>query len=118
MPLITSSLLSSLRSTPSLPRHTWYFIATVTLSIINRPEEIRNIFEPALQSASSSFSGVRSGDQGEGLNEKDADKEDALMIARKTRDALVKSIPVGGLPKVRYIFPCYYRLGLVEPILF
>ncbi len=92
------------RATPSLPRHTWYFIATVTLSIINRPEEIKNVFEPALlQSASSAFSSVRDGDQVEGLKEKGGDKEDALMVARKTRDALVKSIPVGGLPKVSYV---------------
>lgn len=155
MSLISPPFLASLRATPCLPRHTWYFVATVTLCVINRPDEIGNVLGPAWRSARSGSldggpqvrrekdgslgggipergrgrreevvhgmpkhgevvrdddrrevsEGGKEGIKREGESSEDEDgegeREDGLMIARKTRDALIKSIPVGGLPKVR-----------------
>ncbi|KAK5018259.1 hypothetical protein LTR39_001083 [Cryomyces antarcticus] len=47
--ILTPTLLSSIRTHPQLPQHSWYFIAGVTLSVINRPDEIPNVFNHALE---------------------------------------------------------------------
>ncbi|KAI9806067.1 MAG: hypothetical protein M1833_004474 [Piccolia ochrophora] len=88
-PIATPTLLSSLRTHPHLPSHTWYFIAGVTLSVLNRPEEIPTVFRYAL-------------DTGAGAHPSPAPPPHAeqLVIARKLREALVKAAPIGGLPKV------------------
>lgn len=89
-PIINSAFLSSLRSHPGLPRHTWYFVAGVTLSTLNRPEEIGSVFKFALEK------GVHPEDDGPIKDEKEK-----LRIARRMREALVKSSAIIGLPKVR-----------------
>lgn len=85
--IISPALLSFIHGHPNLPVHTWYFIAGVTLSVLNRPDEISTVFKYAME---------KGGDRMEaspGQNEK-------LTIARKMREALVKAAPIGGLPKV------------------
>ncbi|KAL8999698.1 MAG: hypothetical protein Q9169_001515 [Polycauliona sp. 2 TL-2023] len=77
-PIVT--LLASIRLTPHLPPHSWYIISSVTLSVLNRPDEIPHVFQHAL--------------------EKDAGSTHTqLDIARRMREALVKSAAIGGLPK-------------------
>jgi len=59
----------------------------VTLSVINRPDEIPIIFQHALV-------------KGGGREGTKLDLAEQLMIARKMREGLVKSAAIGGLPKV------------------
>ena len=77
----TPALLSSLRTHPTLPRHSWYLISAVALSALNRPDEIGSVLQHALAH--------------------DGSGETPLGIARRMREALVKSAPIGGLPRVR-----------------
>lgn len=85
--IVSPALLSFLRGHPSLPAHSWYFIAGVTLSVINRPDEIPIVFQHALE-------------KGGGQEGKKPDHAEQLMIARKMREGLVKAAAIGGLPKV------------------
>lgn len=75
------SLLSSIRLTPNLPPQSWYLIAGVTLSALNRADDVSDVFEYAIEKDGSS-------------------SEARLQIARRMREALVKAAPIGGLPKV------------------
>ena len=76
-----STLLASIRVTPHLPAQSWYIVAAATFSSLNRPEQIPHVFEYALDKDS----------QGS--------QELQLQIARRMREALVKTAPIGGLPK-------------------
>ena len=89
-PIVTSSLLTKIRSHPQLPPHTWYIISSVTLSALNRPDQIPNIFHSAINQ------GIRPEVNGTVLNH-----DEQLRIARRLREGLVKSAAVVGLPKVR-----------------
>lgn len=88
--IITPALLKSLRTHPHLPSHTWYFIASVTLSALNRPDEIPHVFNHALEH-----------DFGRPENGTPA-HADQLRIVRRIREGLVKSSAVVGMPKVRF----------------
>lgn len=85
--IITPALLSSIRSHPNLPNHTWYFIAATTLSQLNRPDEIPKVYQHAL---------THGPDHRDGLPSQD----EKLCISRRMREALIKVAPVGGVPKV------------------
>ncbi|KAI4161417.1 MAG: hypothetical protein L6R39_000089 [Caloplaca ligustica] len=74
------SLLSSLRLTPNLPPQSWYLVAGVTLSSLNRPNDIAHVFEYAIEK-----------DGGSAASQ--------LAIARRLRESLIKAAPIGGLPK-------------------
>lgn len=84
--IVTPALLSSIRSYPHLPQHTWYFIATTTLSILNRPDEIPKIYKHAI-------------DHGAGAMDCKPAHEEQLRISRRMREALVKAGAIGGMPK-------------------
>ena len=84
--IATPALLSSIRAHPQLPLQTWYFITGVTLSVLNRPDEIPKVFQYALE-------------KGAGRTDTKPEHEERLEIARKMREALVKAAPIGGLPK-------------------
>lgn len=86
--ILSPALLSYLQGHPQLPSSTWYFITGVTLSVINRPDEIPTVFSYALEKG------------GEGAPTKPSHDEQ-LQIARRMREALVKTAPIGGLPKVQ-----------------
>ncbi|CAL8575429.1 hypothetical protein XPA_001352 [Xanthoria parietina] len=77
-PIVT--LLSSIRLTAHLPPHSWYIVSSVTLSVLNRPEEIPHVFQYALEKDGGST-------------------QKQLDIARRMREALVKSAAIAGLPK-------------------
>ena len=85
--IITPSFIQGIRTHSKLPHHTWYFIAGVTLSALNRPDEIPAVFRYAI-------------DHGPGKEDIKPDIAEQLNIARKMREALVKMVPIGGLPKV------------------
>ncbi|KAI9825420.1 MAG: hypothetical protein M1832_001150 [Thelocarpon impressellum] len=91
--IVTPALLTSLRTHPHLPRNTWYLIAGVTLSALNRSDEIETVFGHALYHARSNGGG--GGNNGGG--------EESLAVARRMREALIKAVPIGGLPKVPFI---------------
>jgi hypothetical protein len=84
--IITPALLSSLRSHPNLPGHTWYFIAATTLSQLNRPDEIPKVYQHAL----------RHGSPGDAIPSQD----EKLRISRRIREALIKAAAVGGVSRV------------------
>jgi len=87
--IITTNLLSTLRETPHLPPSTWYLLAATTLSTLNLPHLIPQVFTHAIEhthapSASTETKPIIS---------------EQLLIARRTREALVKSSAIIGLPK-------------------
>ncbi|KAI9817747.1 MAG: hypothetical protein M1827_000866 [Pycnora praestabilis] len=88
--IVTPALLSSIRGHPQLPKHSWYFIAGVTLSVINRPDEIPKVFKYAI-------------DHGIGHSDSKPEHDEQLKIARKMREALTKSAAIEGLPKTKLI---------------
>ncbi|KAK9373043.1 AhpD-like protein [Lipomyces chichibuensis] len=124
MTLLTGSILASLRSTPLLAS-SWYYIAAATFSVCNRPEEIPAIFSYAIEhdaaqypsplqtisaqetwsrlstSGSPSGSTASFGSEDESLFVEcsTADPDRVRIIARKTREALLKAAALGGLPK-------------------
>ncbi|CAI4212939.1 unnamed protein product [Parascedosporium putredinis] len=87
-PIVTPALIATIRRYPNLPRHSWYFVAATTLSIINRPDEITQIYKYALNN---------------GLDQDQVDStpniEEQLAISRRIREAIIKSAAIGGLPK-------------------
>ncbi|OCL13963.1 carboxymuconolactone decarboxylase [Glonium stellatum] len=85
--IITPSLLASIRGNAQLPKHSWYFIVGVTLSVINRPDEIPKVFNFVIEH------GV-----GPTENTKPA-RAEQLQIARKLREGLIKSAAIAGMPK-------------------
>lgn len=97
--IMTPSLLHTLlHSHPQLPKSVWYIVCSVTLSALNRPEEIATVFRVAV-----------------GIDEDDAPAEEhrvkdvlthdgQLRIARRIREALIKSAAVLGVPKVRLVW--------------
>ncbi|KAI9652439.1 MAG: hypothetical protein M1831_006782 [Alyxoria varia] len=127
-PILSAAHLASLRDNPRIPRGCWYFIASVTLSALNRPEEIKGVLAFALDSLDRTFHhrlhcrergdarsprapsstasyavGARARASGSPrrseLDGLDALHRRRLGIARRTREALLKSSAVVGLPK-------------------
>ncbi|KZF24545.1 hypothetical protein L228DRAFT_245507 [Xylona heveae TC161] len=104
--IITPSLLSSIRTHPRLPPNTWYYIAGVTLSTINRPDEIPKVLRYALEkdanldvNLSNSQHAPHQGSSKASEAEQQTTQIQALQIARRMREALIKSAPICGLPK-------------------
>lgn len=89
-PIATPSLLASIRARTFLPPNVWYFVAGVTLSVLNRPDEIPRVFQYAIEK-----DGIpkENGENGETKHDQQ------LRVARRLREALVKAAPIGGLPK-------------------
>jgi len=101
-PIATFPFLKSLHHHPNLPKHTFYFIASVAFSIINRPEEIPRVWEYTIQEAA-----VPGSEREEyvareliGAATPHGNRESALTIHQKLREAILKSVAIGGLPKV------------------
>ncbi|KAI5801145.1 hypothetical protein EDC01DRAFT_764503 [Geopyxis carbonaria] len=79
----TPALLTTLRTLPHLPPHSWYYLASVALSLLNRPHDVPAVFSHALAHAGDAHAG----------------DESAQRVFDKTREALLKACAVGGLPK-------------------
>lgn len=84
--VITPSLLRTIRSYPKLPHNSWYLLAATALSTLNRADEIPKVFTHALE-------------HGGGAKDVKPSQDEQLQIARRTREALVKSAAIIGLPK-------------------
>lgn len=80
IPIVTPGLLHSIRNQPHLALHCWYLATISALNALGRPDEIPIVFKDALNSTP-------------GLEER-------MVISRKTREALIKSSAIVGLPKV------------------
>ena len=89
--ICTQHLLHSLRWQSKLPHHAWYLVAGVTLSGLNRPDELGPVLQHALEHgpgperSSTAPSCPRPFEQ--------------LSIVRKLREALVRASAIHGLPK-------------------
>lgn len=87
-PILTPTLLAAIRKQPNLPRNAWYFITATTLSALNRPDELPEVFNNAIGKGSETTeNGIPS-------------RDDQLRISRRLREALLKASAVGGMPKV------------------
>lgn len=89
--IITPELLDTVRSQPNLPADVWYLIVATALCVLNRPEEISAVFTHAVGKGHGS-SGFQNGAE--------VAEPEQLRIARRMREALLKTSAIGGLPKV------------------
>lgn len=80
--VVTPELLDALRSQPDLPDDVWYLVVVVALCVLNRPEDIPVVYAHAV------------------ARRQLADEEHELAIARRIREALLKTSAIGGMPKV------------------
>lgn len=88
--ILSPSLLHSLRNNSRIPPGVWYYATAVTLSALNRPDEIPRVFESAIADDSiDQVAGSRSPDS----------SSPQLSVARRLRESLVKSAAIVGLPK-------------------
>ncbi|WQF89691.1 hypothetical protein CDEST_14705 [Colletotrichum destructivum] len=85
-PIATPALLASIRSRPHVPKHAWYFVAATTLAILNRPDEIPQVYQHVMT-------------HGVGPEDIKPDPDEQREILRKLREALIKASAVGGMPK-------------------
>lgn len=86
---LTPRLLDTLRSQPGMPGDIWYAVVATTLCVLNRPEEIQDVYRHAVVAGA-----------GAGTAGVVADHARQLRIARRLREALLKTSAIGGLPKV------------------
>lgn len=86
---LTPRLLDTLRSQPGMPGDMWYAVVATTLCVLNRPEEIQAVYRHAVAA-----------DPGAGTAGAVADHARQLRVARRLREALLKTSAIGGLPKV------------------
>lgn len=91
--MITTELLDSLRCQTDLPDDVWYLVVATALCVLNRPEEIPVVYTHAVGRGLGS-SGSQNGAEAVGDQEQ-------LRIARRMREALLKTSAIAGLPKVR-----------------
>lgn len=101
-PTATTEFLNELETSEALPKDTWYFIAAAALCVLNRPEEVALVFKHAVDNCS--------------------DTKDQLRVARRIREALIKSGAVGGLPKVSKVPTCSHahppnRIQVIQTLL-
>ncbi|CAN8095581.1 unnamed protein product [Discula destructiva] len=88
--VITPDLLDTLRSQPDLPEDIWYLMVATCLAILNRPEEIQTVYKHAV--------GPGHGPAGS-QNGATLPDQEQLRIARRLREALLKTSAIGGMPK-------------------
>ncbi|EPS37132.1 hypothetical protein H072_9257 [Dactylellina haptotyla CBS 200.50] len=108
-PGLSNAFLTKIRTYPSLPSHTWYYVALITISVCNKPELISSVIshafthnaipgstDPAYVQEERTWLARNPGSLGK---IDDNGKESALRILRRCREGLVKSGAIGGLPK-------------------
>ncbi|KAF3178017.1 hypothetical protein TWF225_009388 [Orbilia oligospora] len=106
---LSTTFLAKLRTYPSLPSQTWYYITLVTISICNKPELIAPVLSHAF-----TYSAIPGSTDAAYVKEERAwlarnpgklgrideeGRESALRILRRCREGLVKSGAIGGIPK-------------------
>lgn len=90
---LSQSHVISLRYNRRIPPQCWYFIAGVTLSALNRPNEIPAVYRVAMDEVGGWKRGQDA--KGEGRH------QERQRIVDRMREGLVKSAAVVGLPKVQ-----------------
>ncbi|KAK6345816.1 hypothetical protein TWF730_010159 [Orbilia blumenaviensis] len=105
----STAFLTRLRTYPSLPSQTWYYITLVAISICNKPELIAPVLSHAF-----THSAIPGSTDAAYVKEERAwlarnpgklgrvdeeGRESALRILRRCREGLVKSGAIGGIPK-------------------
>lgn len=90
--VINPRLLNSLRSHSS---NSWYFTAAVTLSTLNLPHEISHVYLAALNDAGPLAPSSLPFDEAKRF----PFHAEHLTISRRTREALIKSTAIIGLPR-------------------
>lgn len=90
--IITPALLDAFRSQPDLPDDVWYLVVVAALCVLNRPEEIPAVYTHAVGKGHGSH-GLQNGAA--------VPEQEQLRIARRIREALLKTSAIGGMPKVR-----------------
>lgn len=88
---LTPRLLDTLRSQIGMPGDMWYAVVATTLCVLNRPEEIQAVYRHAVAADAGAGAGTAGAV---------ADHARQLRIARRLREALLKTSAIGGLPKV------------------
>ncbi|KAK6524379.1 hypothetical protein TWF281_011287 [Arthrobotrys megalospora] len=106
---LSAAFLTKLRTYPSLPSQTWYYITLVAVSICNKPELIAPVLSHAF-----THSAIPGSTDAAYVKEERAwlarnpgklgkvdeeGRESALRILRRCREGLVKSGAIGGIPK-------------------
>lgn len=94
--VVTPELLDTLRGRVDLPEDVWYIVIATTLCVLNRPEEVPTVYRHAV--AAEAAAGHHTGQGQDGVSLADHEQ---LRIARRLREALLKIVAIGGLPKVR-----------------
>ncbi|KAF2142033.1 uncharacterized protein K452DRAFT_287230 [Aplosporella prunicola CBS 121167] len=108
--ILTPALVHSIRSQPHLPRHVWYYVTGVTLSALNRPDEVPKVLAYALENGAEAptTTSAPTPTAAPERHERSAttttaavaeDAAEQLRIARRMREGLVKSAAVLGVPK-------------------
>ncbi|KAI5856932.1 hypothetical protein BZA05DRAFT_348047 [Tricharina praecox] len=82
----TPRFLTSLRAIPHLPPNSWYYLASVTFAVLNRPLEIPAIYTAASAASAASAAAVGGSPAAE------------RAVLDRTREALLKASAIGGLP--------------------
>lgn len=96
---LTPRMLDTLRTQPGMPADMWYAVAATTLCVLNRPEDIKAVYRHAAAADAAAGPGQGPG-PGAGTAGAVADHARQLRIARRLREALLKTSAIGGLPKV------------------
>jgi len=78
-PILNPNTLDSIKSHDSLPADSYYFILAVTVAALNRSEELKMLLDDACKGKS---------------------QQEQYRIVKRIREALIKSAPVIGLPKI------------------
>ncbi|KAF3915248.1 hypothetical protein ABW20_dc0110128 [Dactylellina cionopaga] len=106
---LSTAVLTRIRTYPSLPSQTWYYITLIALSICNKPEYIgpviSHVFAHSAIPGSTDAAYVKeerawlARNPGKLGKVDDDGRESALRIMRRCREGLVKSGAIGGIPK-------------------
>jgi hypothetical protein len=78
--ILTPELVQQLQCQSSIPKDTWYVVSAAVLCALNRPDEVADLFPYAIAGTSS--------------------VPQRQQIAARYREALIKVIPISGMPKV------------------
>ncbi|KAG8159886.1 hypothetical protein KVR01_010523 [Diaporthe batatas] len=94
---LTPRVLDTLRSQPGMPADMWYVVVATTLCVLNRPDEIQDVFRHAVAADAAADAGAGAGTTGVVADHHHHARQ--LRIARRLREALLKTSAIGGLPK-------------------
>ncbi|KAK2594156.1 hypothetical protein QQS21_008155 [Conoideocrella luteorostrata] len=89
--ILTPELVKQIQGVPSLPPDSWYFISAAVLCALNRPNGVADLFRHAMNDVTRF--------------------QDQRRIAMRYREALIKVIPISGMPRRRTPADLLDKLG-------